>query len=190
MNTNNNASGKTYTRAVFLMCLNDANYYEPIAVFPDIYWDAAKTCWMCYQHVGQHGACCKQFALCDCIPPRARDRRSVERLKAELENLDEPYVLEVLDAAQWQNDNAELAKQLVKNSKHYEDVQEETGNVHATAEHEQYVNSFSVDDFADTKKAISELFDEEFADLKADENKDYSDLSDELTYPPMVVAVA
>jgi hypothetical protein len=51
-----------------------------------------------------------------------------------------------------------------------------------------FLNALLDDGFGETQKAISELFDEEFGELAADADKDYSDLDDdELLYPPMVV---
>ena len=186
---NNAKSGKTFTRVVFLMALNDENYYEPMAVFPDMYWDEAQTCWVSYQHEGQHGACCKAFALLDCIAPRARDKRGVERLKAELENLDEPYALTVLDSTQWLKENADLARQYEKNAKHYE-LQEE--GCSRTTQPPEQIEQMTFDNLLDDgfdkiKQEIAAMFDEEFADITKDMDKDYSDIPDELVYPPMVV---
>jgi hypothetical protein len=120
--------------------------------------------------------------------------KSVQRLKNELEHLDEPYVLTVLDSAEWMAQNAGLAREYAKNSKHYEQAAEEQVAIpQPVTEEERYeqmdfLNALLDDGFCETQKAISELFDEEFGELAADSDKDYSDLDDdELLYPPMVV---
>ena len=176
-----NKGGKVYTRAVFLMCLNDSDYYEPIAIFPDIYWDVEHKNWMCYQHIGQHCECCKAFARLDCIPPRPRDMKAVERLKYELEHLSDPYCLEVIDAREWLASNAELAMRLAKNSKHYEQELETESKKQEDNVGEQldFLDELLDDDrFYDTQKAIGELVSEEFAELKGIEGLDFEDIND------------
>lgn len=114
MNGKNNG-GKVFTRVVFLMAQNPyTDRWEPMALFPDIDWDmnGNKTS---YMHNGQHGPCCEAFALLDCIAPRRHELAAVARLKAELESLPEPYVLTVLDSAEWIKSHGERAKELDRN---------------------------------------------------------------------------
>lgn len=187
--------GKIYTRVVFLMAQNPYNgFWEPMALFPDLYWDEEKKENVSYQHIGQHGPCCKIFALLDCKVPNKKQAKSVQRLKYELEHLDDPYVLTVLDSAEWMAQNADLAREYEKNAKHYEQTIEEqaempnanTGTV--TDEQMDFLDKLFDDGYGETEKAISELFDEEFADLAANDGADDSYIDDdELLYPPMVV---
>ena len=187
--------GKVYTRVVFLMAQNPyTDLWEPMALFPDLYWDEAKKENVSYQHNGQHGPCCKAFALLDCKVPSKKQMKAVLRLKNELEHLDEPYVLTVLDAAEWMEQNADLAREYARNSKHYEQAEEEqaampqTDTADKRDEQMDFLNALLDDGFSETTKAISELFDEEFGELSADSDNDYSDLDDdELLYPPTVV---
>ena len=96
------AKGTIYTNVVFLMAQNPyTDMWEPMAYFPDLYWDIEKKMNVSYMHDGQHGPCCEAFALLDCIAPKKQHMRAVERLKIELEHLDEPYALTVLDSAEW-----------------------------------------------------------------------------------------
>lgn len=186
--------GKVFTRVVFLMAQDPYTYLlEPIAVFPDLYLDEAKKLWVSYMHDGQHGACLKHFALNDCLVPSSKHLKAVAALKDELEHLKEPYVLTVLDAAEWKKENAVLAKQLMKNAKHYETAEEETDAGRCSEVEEKkdvqadFFDRLFDDDFAETKKTIASIFDEELGDIAADIDKDYSDIPDDLVYPPMVV---
>lgn len=187
-NNNQNKGGKVYTRVVFLMAQNPyTDMWEPMALFPDLYWDAEKRENVSYQHCGQHGPCCKAFALLDCIAPKRQHLKAVERLKKELESLDEPYALTVLDSAEWLKENAALAKDLEKNTKHYEMAAEEPSEKVAELKKMEndtmaFMDELLDDGFSETKKAISELFEEEFAELKEGEDRDYSDLEEEEEY--------
>lgn len=104
-------NGKTFTRVVFLMAQNpDTDRWEALAVFPDIAWDIEGKNWMSYMHIGQHGPCAPAFVFEDCRAPSNKyDFADVKRLKAELENLDDPYVLEVLDTKTWLAENSARA---------------------------------------------------------------------------------
>lgn len=96
------AKGTIYTKVVFLMAQNPyTDMWEPMAYFPDLYWDVEKKMNTSYMHNGQHGPCCEAFALLDCIAPKRQHMKAVERLKCELEHLDEPYSLTVLDSDEW-----------------------------------------------------------------------------------------
>lgn len=108
MNTKN---GKTFTRVVFLMAQNpDTDRWEPMAYFPDIPWDIDGKNMTSYMHDGQHGPCAASFVFEDCRAPSNKyDNAAVNRLKAELENLDDPYVLEVLDTKTWLAENSARA---------------------------------------------------------------------------------
>ena len=108
-------AGKIFTKVVFLMAQNPCtDMWEPMAYFPDINWDMAgnKTS---YMHNGQHGPCCEAFALLDCIAPKKQHLRAVERLKAELESLPEPYVLTVLDSEEWIRSKGQRKVELARN---------------------------------------------------------------------------
>ena len=95
--------GKIYTNVVFLQEQNPCTkVWEVFAYFPDLYWDYEKKMHTCYQHIGQHGPCIESYVLVDCKAPSKKQRKSVERLKYELEHLaDEPYALTVLDPVKW-----------------------------------------------------------------------------------------
>ena len=98
----NNNHGKTFTRVIFLMAQNPyTDRWEPMAYFPDLNWDYEGRQKVSYMHNGQHGPCCEAFALVDCIAPRRQHMKGVERLKKELEHLEEPYALTVLDTEEW-----------------------------------------------------------------------------------------
>ena len=186
--------GKIYTRVVFLMSQNPyTDRWEPMALFPDLYWDVEKTENVSYLHVGQHGPCCKAYALLDCKVPNKKHEKAVLRLKEELESLKDPYVLSVIDSAEWMKQNSDLAREYEKNSKHYEQADEEQkedrmkASGGETIEQMEFMDKLFDDGFNETKKIISEIFKEEFGDLFDDSEKDYSDLDDEeLLYPPMV----
>lgn len=108
-NNRNNAHGKTFTRVVFFMAQNpDTDRWEALAYFPDIPWDIEGRNMTSYMHNGQHGPCAEAFIYEDCrIPSNKFDKAAVARLKNELEHLTDPYVLEVLDSAEWLKGNAE-----------------------------------------------------------------------------------
>lgn len=115
MNTEKTANGKTFTNVVFLMAQNpDNDRWEPMAYFPDIDWDYNGNK-ASYMHNGQHGPCCEAFALLDCIAPRRQHLAAVARLKAELETLPEPYVLTVLDSAEWLKSKGKRREELDRN---------------------------------------------------------------------------
>ena len=112
-NVSPTTAGKVFTRVVFLMAQNpDNDRWEPMAYFPDINWDIDGKNKMSYMHNGQHGPCCEAFALLDCIAPRRQHLAAVARLKAELESLDEPYALTVLDSEEWLKSNGKRAKEI------------------------------------------------------------------------------
>ena len=104
-------NGKTFTRVVFLMAQNpDTDRWEPMAYFPDIPWDYEGRNMTSYMHDGQHGPCAASFVFEDCRAPSNKyDYAAVKRLKAELESLDDPYVLEVLDTKTWLAENSARA---------------------------------------------------------------------------------
>ncbi|MBO6031710.1 MAG: hypothetical protein J6Q22_09575 [Prevotella sp.] len=104
MNANNGtATGKVFTRVVFFMAQNpDNDQWEALAYFPDIPWDKYGKNKCSYMHVGQHGPCAESFIFEDCKPPKSnRDMAAVARLKEELENLEEPYALTVINTDEW-----------------------------------------------------------------------------------------
>lgn len=111
---NETAKGKIFTRVVFFMAQNpDTDRWEPLAYFPDIPWDADKKNMMSYMHDGQHGPCAESFIFEDCkVPTNKFDKAAVARLKDELENLDEPYALTVVDTNQWLAENAARAAEV------------------------------------------------------------------------------
>lgn len=192
--TAKNKSGKVYTRVVFLMAQNpDTELLEAMAFFPDLYWDSEKKYNVSYMHVGQHGPCCKAFALLDCIAPSKRHKKAVQRLKDELENLDDPYALTVLDTDEWLNENKSAAKEISRNIKIYATGDEGYSNGGCSQndmtsdETATLFGQFLDDGFIETKKDISAMFDDEFGDIAADIDKDYSEYDDELEYPPVVV---
>ena len=117
-NTNNgNRNGKTFTRVVFFMAQNpDNDQWEVLAYFPDIPWDIEGKNMTSYMHNGQHGPCAEAFVFEDCrIPTSKRDLNAVAKLKAELESLDEPYALTVVDTAEWLESQAERAAEVKDN---------------------------------------------------------------------------
>ena len=187
---NNKVSGKVFTRVVFLMAQNpNTDMWEPMALFPDLYWDSDKKENVSYQHNGQHGPCCKIFALLDCQVPTKRHEKAVQNLKYELEHLAEPYALSVIDSAEWMAQNAELAREYAKNAKHYEQTVEENETTSSSGANEQmdFMDQLFDDGFEETKKMISEIFNDELGYLNEEGETDYSDLDDEeLIYPPVV----
>lgn len=117
-NTNNgNRNGKTFTRVVFFMAQNpDNDQWEVLAYFPDIPWDIEGKNMTSYMHNGQHGPCAEAFVFENCrIPTSKRDLNAVAKLKAELESLDEPYALTVVDTAEWLESQAERAAEVKDN---------------------------------------------------------------------------
>lgn len=119
MNTNTNngtATGKVFTRVVFFMAQDpDTDRWEALAYFPDIPWnyDGNKTS---YMHNGQHGPCCEAFLFEDCkVPSNKFDLAAVRRLKDELEHLDEPYALTVVDTKEWLASKATHAAEVKDN---------------------------------------------------------------------------
>lgn len=117
MNTNTNngtAKGKVFTRVVFFMAQNpDTDRWEALAYFPDIPWDMDKRNMTSYMHDGQHGPCAESFIFEDCkVPSNKFDLAAVRRLKDELEHLDEPYALTVVDTKEWLESNAERAEEV------------------------------------------------------------------------------
>ena len=111
----NGKNGKVFTRVVFLMAQNpNTDRWEPMAYFPDIDWDMSGNK-ASYMHEGQHGPCCEAFALLDCIAPRRQHLAAVARLKAELENLPDPYVLTVLDSEEWIKSHGKRKEELDRN---------------------------------------------------------------------------
>lgn len=118
INTNNGtATGKVFTRVVFFMAQNpDNDRWEPLAYFPDIPWDIDKKNMTSYMHNGQHGPCAESFIFEDCKAPSNKyDCAAVARLKAELENLPEPYALTVLDTKEWVADHKARADEIRDN---------------------------------------------------------------------------
>jgi hypothetical protein len=162
-----------------------------MAFFPDLYWDAEKKENVSYMHDGQHGPCCKAFALIDCISPRKVHTKAVENLKSELASVG--YSLTVLDSQEWLNENKHIAREISRNIKIYATGDEGYSNGRCSQndmtsdETSTLLGQFLDDGFAETKKEISAIFDDEFGDLSADVDKDYSEYDDELTYPPMVL---
>lgn len=111
----NGKNGKVFTRVVFLMAQNpNTDRWEPMAYFPDIDWDMSGNK-ASYMHEGQHGPCCEAFALLDCIAPRRQHLAAVARLKAELENLPDPYILTVLDSEEWIKSHGKRKEELDRN---------------------------------------------------------------------------
>lgn len=108
---NETAKGKIFTRVVFFMAQNpDTDRWEAMAYFPDIPWDADKKNMTSYMHNGQHGPCAESFIFEDCKAPANKfDKAAVARLKDELENLDDPYSLMVVDTKKWLAENADRA---------------------------------------------------------------------------------
>ena len=103
-NTNNgNAMGKVFTRVVFFMAQNpDNNRWEALAYFPDIPWDITKKNMISYMHDGGIAPCAESFIFEDCkVPSKKFGLAAVRRLKDELEHLDEPYALTVVDTKEW-----------------------------------------------------------------------------------------
>lgn len=111
-NGNNGIKGKVFTRVVFFMAQNpDNNRWEALAYFPDIPWDVYGKNKTSYMHEGQHGPCAESFIFEDCKAPSNKlDLAAVRRLKCELENLQEPYVLTVVDTKEWLAENRERAE--------------------------------------------------------------------------------
>jgi len=117
-NTNNgNATGKVFTRVVFFMAQNpDTDRWEALAYFPDIPWDITKRNMTSYMHNGQHGPCAESFLFEDCKAPSNKfDLKAVARLKDELEHLDEPYALTVVDTKEWLASKAARAAEVKDN---------------------------------------------------------------------------
>lgn len=117
MNTNTNngtAKGKVFTRVVFFMAQNPCNsQWEALAYFPDIPWNNYSKNKTSYMHEGQHGPCAESFIFKDCkIPANKQDLKAVARLKSELEHLDEPYALTVVDTAEWLAANKARAEEV------------------------------------------------------------------------------
>ena len=113
MNTNNKQNGAV--KVVFLMAQNpNTDRWEPMAYFPDVPWGFSGNK-MSYMHNGQHGPCCEAFALLDCSAPKKQHIAAVASLKEELEHLPDPYVLDVLDSAEWIKSKGEKRKELDRN---------------------------------------------------------------------------
>lgn len=117
MNTINNSNGikgKVFTRVVFFMAQNpDNDRWEALAYFPDIPWDVDGRNKTSYMHDGQHGPCAESFIFEDCKAPSNKfDLAAVRRLKDELEHLDEPYALTVVDTNEWLAENRERAAEV------------------------------------------------------------------------------
>lgn len=118
-NGNGNATGKVFTRVVFFLAQNpDTDRWEALAYFPDIPWDVEKRNMTSYMHNGQHGPCAESFIFEDCKAPDMKNkwhRAAVLRLKDELEHLDEPYALDVVDTKEWMEQNRERADEIRDN---------------------------------------------------------------------------
>ena len=114
---NGKATGKVFTRVVFFMAQNpDTDRWEALAYFPDIPWDVEKRNMTSYMHDGQHGPCAESFIFEDCKAPTNKfDKAAVARLKNELEHLDEPYALTVLDTKAWLAEQAACAAEVKDN---------------------------------------------------------------------------
>jgi hypothetical protein len=117
INQNNGNTGKVFTRVVFFMAQNPYNdRWEALAYFPDIPWDISKKNMTSYMHDGQHGPCAESFIFEDCKAPSNKyDLAAVARLKDELEHLDEPYALTVLDTKQWLEEHKARAAEIRDN---------------------------------------------------------------------------
>lgn len=113
-NGSNGNKGKVFTRVVFFMAQNpDNDRWEALAYFPDIPWGADGRNMTSYMHNGQHGPCADSFVFEDCkAPSNKHDLAAVRRLKEELENLDDPYVLTVVDTKEWLAANSERAERV------------------------------------------------------------------------------
>lgn len=113
-NYNNVNKGKVFTRVVFFMAQNPCNdRWEALAYFPDIPWDVDGKNKTSYMHDGQHGPCAEIYVFENCkVPSCTCDLAAVRRLKEELENLDEPYALTVVDTKEWLAENRERAAEL------------------------------------------------------------------------------
>lgn len=114
INNSNGSKGKVFTRVVFFMAQNPCNdRWEALAYFPDIPWDVSGKNKTSYMHDGQHGPCAEAFIFEDCKAPTNKfDLAAVRRLKDELENLDDPYALTVVDTKEWLSENSERAAEL------------------------------------------------------------------------------
>lgn len=172
-------SGKTYTRVVFLMAQNpDTDRWEPMAYFPDLYWDAEKKTNVSYMHNGQHGACCEAFALLDCKAPTWQHKAAVARLKKELEHLDDPYVLTVLDSAEWLKSKGERAAVLDSNVRNLTQTtanEDEKGKVIPVQE--DFLDSLykGIDEEKAACDEIRAIAAEVFADLVGNNEAPYDD---------------
>ena len=113
----NTKTGKIFTRVVFFMAQNPfTDQWEALAYFPDIPWDYEKRNMTSYMHEGQHGPCAESFIYEDCKAPSNKyDRAAVRRLKDELEHLEEPYSLTVIDTEVWLNEHKERAAEIRDN---------------------------------------------------------------------------
>ena len=165
MNTKNtNKNGTTYTRVVFLMSQNPyTDAWEAMALFPDIYWDVNRTMYMSYSHVGQHGPCCEAYALLDCIAPKRCHKGEVERLKKELENLDEPYSLEVVDAAEWLASKSGR-KSAIKENVRSMDQTSSCAVLKSEIEEDKGEEDTELEEDREMFMAVHEVFADEFAD--------------------------
>ena len=114
INNSNGGKGKVFTRVVFFMSQNpDNKRWEALAYFPDIPWDSDGRNMTSYMHNGQHGPCAEIYVFENCkVPSNKCDLAAVRRLKEELENLDEPYALTVVDTKEWLAENSERAAEL------------------------------------------------------------------------------
>ena len=110
-NISNGSKGKVFTRVVFFMAQNpDTDRWEALAYFPDIPWGSDGRNMTSYMHNGQHGPCAEAFIFEDCKAPSNKfDLAAVRRLKEELENLDAPYALTVVDTNDWLAENRDRA---------------------------------------------------------------------------------
>lgn len=108
----NGGKGKVFARVVFFMAQNpDNNQWEALAYFPDIPWDSDGRNKTSYMHNWQHGPCADSFIFKDCkVPTNKSALAAVRRLKEELENLDDPYALTVVDTKEWLAENRERAE--------------------------------------------------------------------------------
>ena len=114
INNSNGGKGKVFTRVVFFMSQNpDNKRWEALAYFPDIPWDSDGRNMTSYMHNGQHGPCAEIYVFENCKVPSGKCAlAAVRRLKEELENLDEPYALTVVDTKEWLAENRERAADL------------------------------------------------------------------------------
>lgn len=116
MNANVKKIGKTYAKVVFLMQQDlETDRWQPMAYFPDLPWNGYSGNKTCFTFKDGHAPCCEAFALLDCKAPQEQHFSAVAKLKRYLESEPAPYVLTVLDAAEWLKSNGERRKEIDRN---------------------------------------------------------------------------